>query len=317
MRDLYPPIEPFDKGMLEVGDGHSIYWEVCGNPDGMPAVFLHGGPGAGCTPDHRRLFDPEFYKIVLFDQRGCGRSLPHAETEANTTWHLVEDMERIREHLNIDRWLVYGGSWGSALALSYAETHPSTVAALIVRGVFTMRREELDWYYQSGASWVFPDFWEDFIAPIPLEERGNFIEAYSRRLTHPDREVQLLAAKTWSVWEGRTIALLPDEALAADYADDAFALAFARIENHYFMNGGFVEEGQLLRDADRLAGIPGVIVQGRYDMATPARTAWELSRRWPDAELRIVADAGHAVSEPGISSALVEATDGFRKILRP
>lgn len=311
-RVLYPQIDPLEHGMLDVGDGHSIYWEVSGNPHGMPIVFLHGGPGAGCTPEHRRFFDPSFYRIILFDQRGCGRSTPHAEIESNTTWHLVSDMERLRVHLAIDTWMVFGGSWGSALALAYAQTHPASTAALILRGVFTLRKAELAWYYQDGASWVFPEYWEEFIAPIPVDERRNLIEAYRRRLIHPDREVQLQAAKIWSVWEGRTIHLKPSDATSAGFEDEDFAMAFARIENHYFTNGGFFEEGQLIRDMDRLEGIPGVIVQGRYDMVTPCRTAWEVSRRWAGSQVHIVDAAGHAADEPGIMSALIEATDRFR-----
>lgn len=311
-RALYPQIDPLEQGMLDVGDGHSIYWEVSGNPHGMPVVFLHGGPGAGSTPEHRRFFDPSLYRIILFDQRGCGRSTPHAEIEANTTWHLVADMERLRVHLEIDTWMVFGGSWGSALALAYAQAQPVPTAALILRGVFTLRRAELDWYYQDGASWIFPEYWEEFVVPIPVDERRNLIEAYRRRLTHPDREVQLQAAKVWSVWEGRTIHLKPNEAISADFEDDDFAMAFARIENHFFTNGGFLEEGQLIRDVDRLEGIPGVIVQGRYDMVTPCRTAWEVSRRWAASQLHIVEEAGHAADEPGIISALIEATDRFR-----
>ncbi|MEC4770920.1 prolyl aminopeptidase [Burkholderia cenocepacia] len=308
---MYPPIEPYAHGHLDTGDGHRIYWERCGNPAGKPAVFLHGGPGAGCGSDHRRLFDPERYDILLFDQRGCGRSMPHASLENNTTWDLVADIERLREMVGAEQWLVFGGSWGSALAIAYAETHPERVSALIVRGIFTMRRAELLWYYQEGASWLFPDHWEDFLAPIPEAERGDLMAAYHRRLTGDDEAAKLEAARAWSIWEGRTITLLPDPALAAHFADGHYALAFARIENHYFVNKGFVEEGQLLRDAHRLAGIPGVIVQGRYDIATPARTAWELSKAWPEATFEIVPGAGHAYNEPGILEALVAATDRF------
>ncbi|MEZ5826772.1 MAG: prolyl aminopeptidase, partial [Geminicoccaceae bacterium] len=256
-RQLHPPIEPYRHGMLDVGDGHHVYWELCGNPAGMPALFLHGGPGGGCSPDHRRLFDPHRYNVLLFDQRGCGRSTPHACIDANTTWHLVEDIEKLRSRCGIDRWLVLGGSWGSALALAYAETHPGRVAALIVRGIFTLRRAELLWYYQDGASWLFPDKWERFLAVIPEAERGDLMSAYHRRLTGSDRMAQIEAAKAWSLWEGETITLLHDERLTEQHGSDAFALAFARIENHYFMNGGFFEEGQLLRDAHRLADIPG------------------------------------------------------------
>ncbi|MFJ5487689.1 prolyl aminopeptidase [Hansschlegelia beijingensis] len=310
-RKLYPPIEPYRHGHLDVGDGHRVYWELCGNPEGQPVVFLHGGPGGGCGAAHRRLFDPARYRILLFDQRGCGRSTPHAELEANTTWHLVADMERLRELTGAERWLVFGGSWGSTLALAYAETHPERVTGLILRGIFTLRRFELEWYYQSGASLLFPDKWESFLAPIPAEERGDLIAAYRRRLTSPERSVRLAAAKAWSVWEGETITLLPDPALAGQHGGDAYALAFARIENHYFTHAGWLDEGQLIRDAHRLSGIPGIIVQGRYDVATPVVTAWDLKRAWPEAEFHLVPDAGHAFSEPGILDRLIRATDAF------
>lgn len=311
VRTLYPPIEPFQTGQLDTGEGHTLYWERCGNPQGKPAVFLHGGPGSGCTADHRRLFDPQKYCVLLFDQRGCGRSTPHASLEANTTWHLVADMERLRAMLGVDRWLVFGGSWGSALALAYAEAHPQAVSALVVRGIFTLRRAELLWYYQEGASWLFPDLWEDYLAPIPVEERGDLMAAYRKRLVGADRATQLEAAKAWSVWEGQTIRLLPDAANKAKHEQDDYALAFARIENHYFVHAGWLEEGQLIRDAHKLAGIPGVIVQGRYDVATPAKTAWDLHRAWPQADFRLVDDAGHAFNEPGILTQLLAATDRF------
>ncbi|HEX4765376.1 MAG TPA: prolyl aminopeptidase [Lichenihabitans sp.] len=308
---LYPPIEPYRQGRLEVGDGHSLYWELCGNPRGKPAVFLHGGPGAGCSPTHRRQFDPARYNVLLFDQRGCGRSTPHASLDANTTWHLVEDIERLRALVGIERWLVFGGSWGSALALAYAETHPDRVTELVLRGIFALRHAELQWYYQEGASWLFPDKWERFLAPIPEAERGDLIAAYHRRLTHPERAVRIEAAKAWSLWEGETITLLPNADFTQLHGEDEFALAFARIENHYFVNKGFFAEGQLIADAARLRGIPGVIVQGRYDIATPARTAWDLHRAWPEARFELVPDAGHAFSEPGIVDRLVRATDRF------
>jgi proline iminopeptidase len=311
LRQLYPPIEPYASGMLDVGDGHQVYWERSGNPDGKPAVFLHGGPGGGSAPEHRRLFDPARYSVTLFDQRGCGRSVPHASLEANTTWHLVEDIERLRVMAGVETWLVLGGSWGSTLALAYAESHPDRVAELILRGVFTLRRAELLWYYQEGASWLFPEKWARFLAPIPADERGDLMAAYRRRLIGPDRQAQLEAAKAWSLWEGETITLLPNAGLTAQHGGDDFALAFARIENHYFVNGGFFEEGQLIRDAGRLKDIPGAIIQGRYDVATPARTAWELHQAWPEASYTLVADAGHAFSEPGILHHSIEATDGF------
>lgn len=318
MRMLYPPIEPYDSGLLDVGHGDRVYWEVCGNPDGKPVVMLHGGPGGGCSPGHRRQFDPAAYRIVLFDQRNCGRSLPSASDpsvslEHNTTWNLVADMERLREHLDIERWLVFGGSWGSALALAYAETHPERVTELVLRGIFTLRSFELYWYYQEGASLLFPDLWEDYLAPIPEDERDDLITAYHARLNDSDPAVRLPAAKAWSVWEGTTITLLPDERNIREHSGDDYAVAFSRIENHYFANGGFLEEGQLIRDVDKIRHIPCVIVQGRYDVATPAATAWDLHRAWPEAEFHLVGDAGHAYTEPGILHHLIEATDRFAR----
>lgn len=297
--------------MLSVGDGHSVYYERCGKPGGKPAVFLHGGPGGGCSPDHRRLFDPHVYDVLLFDQRGCGRSTPYAELEANTTWHLVADMERLRGLVGADQWLVFGGSWGSTLALVYAETHPARVSALVLRGVYTLTKAELDWYYQYGASEIFPDKWERFLAPIPEDERGHMIAAYRKRLTSDDPAVRLEAATAWSVWEGETITLLPDPELSRDHGDPHFALAFARIENHYFFHGVWLEENQLLRDAHKLRGIPGAIVHGRYDMPCPARYAYALHKAWPEAEFHLIEGAGHAYSEPGILDQLIRATDRF------
>jgi proline iminopeptidase len=311
LAQLYPAIEPFKWGMLDVGDGHQVYWELCGNPSGKPAVFLHGGPGGGGSPEHRRLFNPDKYCVLLFDQRGCGRSTPHASLDANTTWHLVSDIEKLRTQSGVQKWLVFGGSWGSTLALAYAQTHPDRVSELVVRGIFTVRREELHWYYQEGASWVFPDEWEHFVAPIPLEERSDLMGAYHRRLTGPDHKAQIEAAVAWSRWEGRTITLLPDAAVDEVHSDPHYALAFSRIENHYFMNKGFLEDRQLLRDAGKLRGIPGVIVQGRYDMACPTKTAWELHKAWPEAKFQLVNDAGHAFKEPGILDKLIRATDEF------
>ena len=316
MREFYPEIQPYDTGMLGVGDGQEVYWEVSGNPDGKPVVFLHGGPGGATGPKHRRLFDPERYRIVLFDQRGCGRSTPHvsepdADLSVNTTWHLVADIERLREHLGIERWQVLGGSWGSALALAYAEKHPERVTELIVRGIFTLRRDELDWFYEGGASALFPDLWEEFVAPVPVDERGDLIEAYGRLLADPDPAIHERAAIAWARWESSTITLLQQPDTIAHFTEPRYAVAFARIENHYFRNGGWWEEGQLIRDADRLADIPGVIVQGRYDVCTPPMTAWALHRAWPQAEFRMIPDAGHAFDEPGILDALIEATDRF------
>ena len=308
---MYPAIEPYDSGMLDVGDGHHVYWELCGTPGAKPAVLLHGGPGAGLSPEHRRLFDPARYQVMLFDQRGCGRSTPNAALEANTTWHLVDDIERLRVIAGVDRWSVFGGSWGSTLALAYAERHPDRVTDMVLRGIFTVRREEIAWFYQEGASWLYPDLWESFLAPIPVEERSDLVAAYRRRLVADDAAVRLEAARAWSLWEGQTITLLPNPALREVFAQDEYALAFARIENHYFVHDAFLEPGQLLRDASRLRHIPGVIVQGRYDLATPMRTAWDLHRAWPEADFQVVADAGHAFDEPGILHRLIEATDRF------
>ncbi|MBO6539056.1 MAG: prolyl aminopeptidase [Rhizobiaceae bacterium] len=311
LRGLYPEIEPFESGMLDVGDGHQVYWERVGTKGAKPTVFLHGGPGGGFSPAHRRLFDPARYEIVLFDQRGCGKSTPHAGLEANTTWHLVADIERLREKFGFDKWQVFGGSWGSTLALAYAETHPERVTELVLRGIYTLTKAELDWLYQFGVSEMFPDKWERFVAPIPEAERGNLMAAYRKRLTSGDRASRIAAAKAWSLWEGETITLLPDPSLTEQHGGDDFALAFARIENHFFVHAGWLEEGQLIRDAHKLKGIPGVIIHGRYDMPCPARYAWELAKAWPDATLHIVEGAGHAYSEPGILHHLIEATDRF------
>jgi len=311
LRTLYPPIEPFAHGRLDVGDGHHVYWERAGTAGAKPAIFLHGGPGGGCAPDHRRLFDPARYDVLLFDQRGCGRSTPHACLDANTTWHLVADIERLRTMMGVDRWLVFGGSWGSTLALAYAQAHRDRVSALVLRGIFTVRKQEIDWYYQHGASRIYPDKWERFVAPIAEAERGDMVAAYRRILTGDDRARQIAAARAWSLWEGETIRLLPDPSLSATHDADDFALAFARIENHYFVHGGWMEDGQLIRDAGLLRDIPGVIVQGRYDMACPAETAWDLHRAWPQARFEVVEGAGHAYNEPGILDALIRATDGF------
>ena len=316
LRTLYPPIEPYESGMLDVGDGNELYWEVCGNPDGKPAVMLHGGPGGGCTTDHRRQFDPAAYRIVLFDQRNCGRSKPHASDpavslEANTTWHLVADMERLREHLGIDRWLVFGGSWGSALSLAYAQAYPDRVTELVLRGIFTLRPFEMYWFYQEGASLIFPDLWEGYVAPIPEDERDDLISAYRSRLNSFDDDVRLPAAKAWAQWEGATITLRPNADNIRHFGEPGTAVAFARIENHYFVNQGFLAEDQLIRDVHKIRHIPGVIVQGRYDVCTPAATAWDLHKAWPEAELHIVSDAGHAYDEPGILHHLIQATDRF------
>ena len=313
---FYPPIEPYATGMLDVDDGQRIYWEECGSPAGKPVVFLHGGPGGGIQPTVRRLFDPKRYRVVLFDQRGCGRSRPHAgepgaDLSANTTWHLVADIERLRERAGVDKWLVFGGSWGSTLALAYAQKHPERVSELVLRGIYTVTRAELQWYYQFGVSEMFPDKWEKFQAPIPEAERGDMIAAYRKRLTGDDPVARIEAARAWSVWEAETITLLPSPAIAAAHGEDHFALAFARLENHYFVHDAWLEEGQLLRDAHRLHRIPGVIVHGRYDMPCPARYAWALHKAWPEAEFHLIEGAGHAYSEPGILDRLLRATDGF------
>lgn len=311
LRTLYPEIEPYACGHLDVGDGHVIYWERAGTPGAKPAVFLHGGPGGTISPSHRRLFDPKLYDVTLFDQRGCGRSTPHAGLEANTTWHLVSDMERLREMAGAEKWLVFGGSWGSTLALAYAEKHPERVSELVLRGIYMLTKAELDWYYQFGVSEMFPDKWERFLAPIPPEERHEMMQAYYRRLTGADNAVRIAAAKAWSLWEGETITLLPEPSTSDHFGEDEFADAFARLETHFFVNAGWLEEGQLLRDADRLKGIPGIIAHGRYDMPCPAKNAWALHKAWPESEFYLVEGAGHAYSEPGILDRLIYATDKF------
>ncbi|MEO9327527.1 prolyl aminopeptidase [Gordonia aurantiaca] len=319
MRDFYPEIEPYESGHLDVGDGQQVYWETSGNPDGRPVVFVHGGPGGGTSGAQRRFFDPAKYRIVLFDQRGCGRSRPHiadgADLSVNTTQHLIADMELLRTHLGIDRWQVFGGSWGSTLGLAYAQTHPERVTELVLRGIFLLRRNEIDWYYNGGASHIFPDVWESYLAPIPAAERdGDLVAAYHRLLNSDDQTVARAAARAWTGWEQATSYLLPrpEESSSADPDEAArFDLAFATIENHYFVNHGFLDDGQLLRDIDRIAHIPGVIVQGRYDVVCPMRSAWDLHRAWPSADLHIVDDAGHASFEPGIRHHLIEATDRF------
>ena len=310
-RELYAHIEPNTTGYLDVGGGHQIYYEDCGNPRGKPAVFLHGGPGGGCTSAMRRFWNPDVYRIVLFDQRGSGRSKPHASLQDNTTWDLVDDIEVLREALGIERWQVFGGSWGSTLALAYSQTHPERVTELVLRGIFMLRKKEIAWFYQHGASEVFPDRWESFLAPIPPSERHDMLGAYHRRLTSEDPSEQLEAARAWSIWEGTTSTLLPNEAIAKAFSGDALALALARIECHYFVNNGFMEDNQLIDNVGRIRKIPAVIVQGRYDLVCPVISAWELSRVWPEADLRIVPDAGHAAFEPGNVHELIMATDAF------
>jgi len=312
MRTLYPTVEPYMTGKLQVSERHQIYYEQCGNPEGKPVVILHGGPGAGCGAKMRCFHDPAKYRIVLFDQRGAGRSTPHADLVDNTTWHLVADIEQLRTHLGIERWQVFGGSWGSTLALAYAETHPDVVTELVLRGIFMLRRWELEWFYQEGASRVYPDAWEHYLAAIPVVERHDLISAYHRRLTHEDPSVRLAAAQAWSVWEAATSFLYQDPAFMQSHEEDTFALAFARIECHYFVNGGFFEvEDQLLRDVGRIRHIPATIVHGRYDVVCPVANAWDLHRAWPEADLCIIADAGHSGFEAGITDVLINATDRY------
>jgi proline iminopeptidase len=312
LRTLYPAIEPYKSGMLDVGDGHSLYGELSGNPSGKPVVFLHGGPGGGSSPDHRRQFDPERYNILVFDQRGCGRSTPHASLDANTTWHLVDDIERLRELVGVDKWMVFGGSWGSTLALAYAQKYPERATELVLRGIFLFQQYELDWLYRDGgASSVYPDKWDEFVAPIPQVERGDLIEAYRKRLTGPDPDERLAAAKAWSKWEGETVTLLPHPEVIEEFTEPDKAIATARIENHYMDNKGWLEPGQLLHQAHTLHGIPGVIVQGRHDCCTPPRAAWALKQAWPGVELNIIPDGGHLFNEPGVLDGLIRAADKF------
>ncbi len=314
MPELYPEIEPYDSGLLGVDDIHSIYYEQCGNPEGKPAVFVHGGPGGGCNAVHRRFWDPSAYRIVLFDQRGCGRSMPHAELRNNTTWDLVDDMEQLRQHLGIDRWQLFGGSWGSTLSLAYAQQHPSRVTELVLRGIFLLRRREILWYYQDGASRIFPEAWQEYLAPIPVEERDDMVAAYYKRLTSNDRDVRMAAARAWSTWEGSTSRLVPDADLIKRTGEDQFAEAFARIECHYFINGGFFKkDGELLDNVAHVHHLPAIIVQGRYDVVCPAESAYELHCAWPNSQLHVVPDAGHSALELGISAQLVTATNSFKQ----
>jgi proline iminopeptidase len=312
MRELYPPRQPYNEGELKVSDLHTIHFEESGNPEGKPIVLLHGGPGGGCPPFYRQYFDPEKWRLVMFDQRGCGQSKPHAELQENTTWDLVNDIEKLREYLNIHQWVVFGGSWGSTLSLAYSQTHPDRCKGLILRGIFMLRQKEIRWFYQEGASYIFPDAWEEYVKPIPINERDDLLTAYYQRLTSPDAQIRLEAARAWSIWEGSTSRLFPDLDLKQRFGIDAFAEAFARIECHYFINKGFIDpEDKLLLNIDRIRKIPAVIVQGRYDVVCPMMSAWELHRAWPEAEFIVVADAGHSMSEPGIRTCLMEATDKF------
>jgi proline iminopeptidase len=312
MRTLYPRIEPYDTGTLAVSDVHTIYYEQCGNREGQPVVFLHGGPGGGIIPEYRQFFDPAAYRVILFDQRGSGNSTPHASLEENTTWDLVADIERLREHLGVETWHVFGGSWGSTLSLAYAQTHPGRARSLVLRGIFLCRPEEIRWFYQEGASWVFPDVWERYRDAIPEAERDDFLRAYHRRLTGDDEAERVAAARAWSVWEGSTSKLHFDYELIERFDDPEFALAFARIECHYFMNNAFFPTGNyLIENVGKIRHIPAVIVQGRYDVVCPMKSAWDLHRAWPEAEFVVVPDAGHSATEPGIVAALVTATDKF------
>lgn len=312
MRTKYPPIEPYRTGYLEVGSGHSVYWEESGNPRGIPVLFLHGGPGSGTDAGHRSFFHPERYRIILMDQRGCGKSKPHSSLIDNTTWHLVADIEKLRAYLHISKWVVFGGSWGSTLSLAYAETHPDQVLALILRGIFLGRKKELHWFYQFGAHHLFPDEWEKYLEPIPPEERGDLLQAYFRRLTSEDAAIRRRAAFAWSGWEGATLKLFFDSQAFLQFTEDFHADAIARIECHYFVNGCFFEtDNWLIEQVHRIRKIPAVIIQGRYDIICPMESAWELHRAWPEAEFEIIKDAGHAASEPGIADALIRATDSF------
>lgn len=315
MLELFPEIEPFNKGMLKVSDIHTLYWEECGNPQGKPVVFLHGGPGGGVHPDYRRFFDPKTYRIVLFDQRGSGQSTPNAELRENTTWDLVKDIETIREMLKIDKWMVFGGSWGSTLALAYAITHPERTKALVLRGIFLCRPSEIQWFYQEGASQIFPDVWDEYLKPIPENERHDMVAAYYKRLTHENSDVRLQAAKAWSKWEAATSRLIVDPKAIDEFDDPEYALSFARIECHYFTNNAFFKTNNwLLENVAKIRHVPGVIVQGRYDVVCPARSAWELHKAWPEAKFTIVPDSGHAAMEPGTRSALIEATESFKHL---
>jgi len=311
-RSLYPEIEPYNTGMLDVGDGHQMYFEESGNPQGKPAVYVHGGPGGGSSPGQRRVFDAEKYRIILFDQRGCGQSTPAGSLQNNTTWDLVADMEKLRRQLGIEQWQVCGGSWGSTLSLAYAQTHPERISELILRGIFTLRKTELDWYYQGGAANLFPDEWQKFVQPIPQQERDNLISAYYRRLTSDDQTTRLEAARAWSVWEGSTINLLRRPEQVKHFASPEFAVVFARIECHYFVNKGFFQsDGWLIANVDKIRHLPTVIIQGRYDACTPMTTAWDLHQALPEAEFHIIPDAGHAFDEPGIADQLLQTTDRF------
>ena len=313
--ELFPNIEPFNTFSLPVSDLHTIYVEESGNKNGKPVIFLHGGPGGGVDPKYRRYFDPEKWRIIMFDQRGCGKSTPFAELEENTTWDLVSDIEKIRNHLSIDQWVVFGGSWGSTLSLAYSQTHPDSCKGLILRGIFLVRKKELDWFYQEGASNIFPDRWESFLEPIPVEKRDNLMQAYYEILTGEDHSKKIEAAKAWSTWEGSTVKLLEDENFISDFSDDKFAEAFARIECHYFMNNcWFDSDNHLIENMHKIKHIPGVIIHGRYDIVCPVIQAWDLHKAWPEADLHIIPDAGHSIFEDGIKNKILEYTDRFSNL---
>ncbi len=315
MHTLYPELQPYVQHSLEVDPPHVLHIEECGNPAGIPVLFVHGGPGAGCENYHRRFYDPERYRIILFDQRGCGRSTPHATLEGNTTQALVADMECIREHLGIGQWLLFGGSWGSTLSLVYAETHPERVLGLILRGIFMCRPHEIQWFYQQGASRLFPEYWKEYLAPIPEAEQGDLVQAFYRRLIGDNEMQRMAAAKAWSLWEGKTSTLRPSDAVVEHFGNPYTALSLARIECHYFVHDSFLAPAQILRNADRLRGVPGVIVHGRYDVVCPVENAWQLHQVWPEAQLKIIPDAGHSASEPGTIDALIQATMDFAERL--
>ena len=313
LREFYPEIEPYETGRLRVSDIHELYYEQVGNPKGRPIVFLHGGPGGGVHPDHRRFFDPDHYRIILFDQRGSGKSTPIAELRQNTTWDLVKDIETLRTHLGIDKWLVFGGSWGSTLALTYAITHTERTLALILRGVFLCRPSEIEWFYQDGASHIFPDIWDEYLKPVPRSEQNNLVRAYYKLLTDTNYKVRLEAAKAWSKWEAATSRLIVSKEAIEEFDDPDYAISFASIECHYFINNSFFDtDNWILENAHKIRHIPGFIVQGRYDVVCPARSAWDLHKVWPEAKLSIIANAGHAAAEPGTRSGLIEATDACK-----
>lgn len=310
---FYPEIEPYKTGRLKVSELHDLYYEEVGNPKGKPVLFIHGGPGGGTEPSHRRYFDPKSFRVILFDQRGCGQSTPHAELRENTTWDLVKDIEKLRETLGIDQWIVFGGSWGSTLALLYAETHPKRVKAMVLRGIFLCRDYEIKWFYQEGAGNIFPDVWEHYLKPIPQEERGDLVKAFYKRLTSPERDVRIRAAKAWSMWEGSTSRLIMDHQMIEGFGDDEFAEAFARIECHYFVNGIWMRnENQILEDVHKIRHIPCEIIHGRYDVVCPVKNAWDLHKAWPESRLHIVPDAGHSAKEAGILTKLIEAMERLK-----